>query len=159
MVSGIMTPEKAFILLCIFVACVFGKRPDEHKNRTPTTTGRTAVGDVVVEKFVETLMASERYWKQIESVERKLNHLDATFHEKTNSIMKYLSEMLRMVKSSPAEMLEKALIDMKTDLDRLKQSVTTRLDEHPSMRGKCLHLLSYVFDLGLDQKVLGKEDK
>lgn len=139
MVSGIMSPDKAFMLLSVLiVSCVSGKRSEElrTKSRTPTTTGRPPVGDVVVEKFVETLMASERYWKQIETVERKLNHLDTTFHEKSNSILKYLSEMMRLVKTSPAEMLEKALIDMKTDLDRLKQSVTTRLDEHPSMRGK-----------------------
>uniref|UniRef100_A0A2A4J0G4 Uncharacterized protein n=1 Tax=Heliothis virescens TaxID=7102 RepID=A0A2A4J0G4_HELVI len=99
-----------------------------------TTTGRSAVGDAVVEKFVETLMSSERYLKMIESVERKMNHLDTTFHERTNSILKYLSEMLRMIKTSSSEMLEKALRNVKLDLDKLKQSMSERLDEHPNMR-------------------------
>ncbi|XP_047040862.1 uncharacterized protein LOC124645148 [Helicoverpa zea] len=106
-----------------------------------TTTGRSAVGDAVVEKFVETLMSSERYLKMIESVERKMNHLDTTFHERTNSILKYLSEMLRMIKASSSEMLEKALRNVKLDLDKLKQSMSERLDEHPNMRGEFLYFL------------------
>lgn len=109
------------------------KRTD---TRVPTTTGRSSVGDAVVEKFVETLMSSERYLKMIESVERKMNHLDTTFHERTNSILKYLSEMLRMIKASSSEMLEKALRNVKSDLDKLKQSMSERIDEHPNMRGE-----------------------
>ncbi|XP_026746620.1 fibrinogen C domain-containing protein 1-like isoform X5 [Trichoplusia ni] len=109
------------------------KRTD---SRVPTTTGRSSVGDAVVEKFVETLMSSERYLKMIESVERKMNHLDTTFHERTNSILKYLSEMLRMIKASSSEMLEKALRNVKSDLDKLKQSMSERIDEHPNMRAE-----------------------
>lgn len=108
--------------------------------RLPTTTGRSSMGDAVVEKFVETLMSSERYLKMIESVERKMNHLDTTFHERTNSILKYLSEMLRMIKASSSEMLEKALRNVKSDLDKLKQSMSERVDEHPNMRGECIIL-------------------
>ncbi|CAH1647671.1 unnamed protein product [Spodoptera littoralis] len=70
----------------------------------------------------------------IESVERKMNHLDTTFHERTNSILKYLSEMLRMIKASSSEMLEKALRNVKTDLDKLKHTMSERVDEHPNMR-------------------------
>ncbi|CAD0194178.1 unnamed protein product [Chrysodeixis includens] len=104
--------------------------------RVPTTTGRSSVGDAVVEKFVETLMSSERYLKMIESVERKMNHLDTTFHERTNSILKYQSEMLRILKSSSAESVEKALRTVKTDLDKLKMSMSDKMGEHANLRGE-----------------------
>lgn len=115
---------------------VFHTKKRVDSNRQATTTGRSTVGDAVVEKFVETLMSSERYLKMIESVERKMNHLDTTFHERTNSILKYLSEMLRMIKTSSSELLEKALRNVKTDLDKLKHTMTERIDDHPTMRGK-----------------------
>lgn len=112
-------------------------RDVRKSNEFPTTTTRRAVvGDTVVEKFVETLMASERYLKMIQTVERKLNHLEATYHDNSNSILKHVSEILRTVKSSPSDIMEKALTGMKADLDRLKQTVTTRLGDHPTMRGK-----------------------
>ncbi|XP_021186939.1 fibrinogen C domain-containing protein 1 isoform X2 [Helicoverpa armigera] len=119
-----------------------------------TTTGRSAVGDAVVEKFVETLMSSERYLKMIESVERKMNHLDTTFHERTNSILKYLSEMLRMIKASSSEMLEKALRNVKLDLDKLKQSMSERLDEHPNMRESA----EYRMDPNMDSRLTVMEN-
>ncbi|XP_026321180.1 fibrinogen C domain-containing protein 1-A-like isoform X2 [Hyposmocoma kahamanoa] len=78
-------------------------------------------------------MSSERYLKMIESVERKVNHLDATFHERTNSILKYVSEMLRTMKAGPGDLMENTLRSIKTDLDKLKMSVTERL-ERPTMR-------------------------
>lgn len=102
-----------------------------------------AKGEVVVEKFVETLMASERYLKMIESVERKLNHLDATFHERTNSILKYVSEMLRTMKAGPGEGVENTLRSIKTDLDKLMMTVTERL-ERPTMRGNCFTVESII---------------
>lgn len=147
-----MSPKYIKYFLIVLITVVAAKRDrqresrershsDDDKDRKAedgptTTTGRSFVGDAVVEKFVETLMASERYLKLIETVERKLNHLDATFHEKSNGILKYVSETLRVVKTSPLLTVEKALIGMKDDLDRLKQSVTLRLNNHPNMRGK-----------------------
>lgn len=115
-------------------ALYFDRKDADSLPSAPTST-RALKGEVVVEKFVETLMASERYLKMIESVERKLNHLDATFHERTNSILKYVSEMLRTMKAGPGELMETALRSIKTDLDKLKMSVTERLDR-PTMRGK-----------------------
>lgn len=100
-----------------------------------TTTSRYSKGEVVVEKFVETLMASEKYLKMIESVEKKLNHLDATFHERTNSILKYIAEMQRNMKTSPAETLETALKSVKLDLDKMRQTIIARKDIRPNMRG------------------------
>lgn len=116
---------------------IFFNRKDIDSLPSAATSTKALKGEVVVEKFVETLMASERYLKMIESVERKLNHLDATFHERTNSILKYVSEMLRTMKAGPGDLMENALRSIKTDLDKLKMSVTERL-ERPTMRGNYL---------------------
>lgn len=123
---------------------IFFNRKDVDSLPSAPTSTMAMKGEVVVEKFVETLMASERYLKMIESVERKLNHLDATFHERTNSILKYVSEMLRTMKAGPGDLMENALRSIKTDLDKLKMSVTERL-ERPNMRGNCFLLLSENF--------------
>ncbi|KAG6452175.1 fibrinogen C domain-containing protein 1 isoform X2 [Manduca sexta] len=135
------------LLLCLFTLILAKKesyRTQEKSNSAsdnssrkknenmPTTTGRV-VGDAVVEKFVETLMSSERYLKMIEIVERKLNHLDATFHEKVNAINKYLAEILRIVKSPSDELLENSLKGLKGDLDKLKYSITSK-EHQPNMR-------------------------
>ncbi|KAJ8737692.1 hypothetical protein PYW08_000287 [Mythimna loreyi] len=116
---------------------------------------RPNVGDTVVEKFVETLMASEKYLKMIESVERKLTHLDMTFHERTNSILKYLSEMLRLIKASSSEMIEKALKNVKEDMDNLKHSLTERLDDQPKLRGDG----DYQKDTNLDTRLTSMESR
>ncbi|XP_063838139.1 ficolin-2-like isoform X2 [Ostrinia nubilalis] len=122
-------------------------------SRVPTTTVRPK-GEAVVEKFVETLMSSERYLKMVETVEKKLNHLDTTFHERSNSILKYLAELLRMVKSSPASMLENALKSLKGDLDKLKSTIMERM-EAPKMRGDNLLLEGSEFhgDSNLDTRL------
>ncbi|XP_072931049.1 fibrinogen C domain-containing protein 1-like isoform X4 [Epargyreus clarus] len=100
-----------------------------NMSRLPTTTRRTVKGEAVVERFVDTLMASEQYLKMIDSVEKKINHLDSTFHDRTNTILKYLSEILRVVKASPTESLENALVLLKKDLEKLKYSLSDRVDD------------------------------
>lgn len=117
---------------------LYYNRKDTDSLSSVSDTNKAMKGEVVVEKFVETLMASERYLKMIESVERKLNHLDATFHERTNSILKYVSEMLRTMKAGPGELMENSLQSIRTDLDKLKMSVTDRL-ERPTMRGNTFY--------------------
>lgn len=139
----------ALLYLSVFV---FAKRENGrgHKNvkdepeenvygkyrHSPTTTGKATNGEAVVEKFVDTLISGERYLKMIETVERKLNHLDGTFHERSNTITKYLTEIIRMIKSSPSEGLEDALKMLKFDLDKLKHTVIERLENKPNLRGK-----------------------
>lgn len=117
-------------------------------SRVPLTTTGKPKGDVVVEKFVETLMSSERYLKLVETVDSKVTHLDATFRERSNSILKYLSELTRLVRASPANVLELALKSLKTDLDKLKNTVLEKF-EGPKMRGdnllgKCLRYHVFV---------------
>lgn len=58
----------------------------------------SAEAEPVIEKFAETLMSSERYLRTIVNVERKLVHLEKRFRERSNSIVKYLTEILRLMK-------------------------------------------------------------
>ncbi|XP_050361215.1 angiopoietin-related protein 4-like [Nymphalis io] len=103
-------------------------------SRLPTTTERITKPEVVVEKFVETLMASERYLKLIETVDGKLVHLETTFQERTNTILKYLTEVLRVTKTSPVDALQSSLHSLKNDLDKLKHVISQPKDESPKLR-------------------------
>lgn len=96
------------------------------------------MGDAAVEKFVDTLVSSERYLKMIESLDRKLSHLDMTYRERSNSVLKYLNEILRLIKKSSSEALESALRTVKLDLDNMKQTLSERIDDQPApkTRGK-----------------------
>lgn len=120
-------------------------------HNVPTTTSRiSSIGDTLVEKFVETLMASERYLKMIESVQRKLTHLDATFHERSTSIMKYSAEILKMLKSTDRPPhFDNVLRSVVSDLDKMKMVMKDRYT-----RGKLLfcfeiYILCIIFMKGI----------
>ncbi|XP_031767403.2 fibrinogen C domain-containing protein 1-like isoform X1 [Galleria mellonella] len=100
-----------------------------YKKNMPTTISRSAKSDAIVEKFVETLISSERYLKMVEIIERKLTLLDATFHERTNSILKYLTEILKLGKPSQADALENTLVTVRNDLDKVKQFLAEHLEK------------------------------
>ncbi|XP_045510175.1 angiopoietin-related protein 7-like isoform X2 [Colias croceus] len=127
-------------------------RSKYNLTHAPTTTGRTLKGEMVVEKFVDTLMASERYLKMVESVEKKINHLDANFHDRTNTILKYLAEVLRIAKtaSAPQDVMEKTLRSLKHDLDKLQQAVSEKVKALPKMR---VEGAEYQVDASLDSRL------
>lgn len=108
----------------------------QNSSPVPVPTKRPTKGEVVVEKFVETLMSSERYLHMIETVDKKLNHLDESFHERTNGIIKYLAEILRHVKMLPSPELEDTLKTVHADTILIKKIVLEKLDTNPNMRGK-----------------------
>ncbi|OWR40611.1 Angiopoietin 1 [Danaus plexippus plexippus] len=85
-------------------------------------------------------MSSEKYLKIIETIEDRMTHLESIFHERSNSILKYLLEVLRAVKNPPAEVMERAFKNLKHDLDRLKYSVSQKSGTPPKLRvedGNC----------------------
>lgn len=114
---------------------------DKFNSSMPTTTGRTAKPEVIVEKFVETLLASERYLKLIEVVEDKMSHLQTIFRERTNTVMKYLTEILRVVKTSPVDQVQSNLHSLKDDLEKLKKYVSQQSDDDPNLRGKYIYII------------------
>lgn len=109
---------------------------NNNVSRHTITAGYTAKGEIAVEKFVDTMMASEKYLKMIETVENRLSHLESVFLERTNTILKYMTEVLRVIKTSPVDFLENALQSLKTDLDKLKQLMSQQMNESPNLRGR-----------------------
>lgn len=150
---------KATLFLCLYSVSLqrgvsskhtreFGEDFDafvKFNTSMPTTTGRTAKPEVVVEKFVETLIASERYLKLIEVVEDKMGHLQTIFRERTNTVMKYLTEILRVIKTSPVDQVQSNLHSLKDDLEKLKKYVSQQSDDDLNLRGKYI-CINY-FDL------------
>ncbi|CAH0401962.1 unnamed protein product [Chilo suppressalis] len=97
------------------------------------TTNTKPKQDAIVEKFVESLVSSEKYYKIMETMERRLRHLEISFDERTNTLAKYILEILQLVKSSPSEVMEVALRSMKADLDKLRTAIVKQ-STHPNMR-------------------------
>nr|XP_037877873.1 fibrinogen C domain-containing protein 1-B isoform X2 [Bombyx mori] len=120
------------------------------RDHFPSTTGRTAITDAVVEKFVETLMASEKYLKMIETIERKLNHLDTTINERMKGINKSLSEILKATKTTSVHFIEDSLKNLKFDLEKLKKTMRQRLEDNTVMR---VSGTEYQTDPSLDTKL------
>ena len=104
----------------------------------PTTTGHTVKAEIAVEKFVDTMMASEKYLKMIEAVEIKVNHLNTVFIERSNVILKYITEVLTLIKTSPVDALENSLQTLKGDLDKLKRLISHQLEDSPNLRGELI---------------------
>lgn len=118
------------------------KKSQDYVSRTPAGTSRQAsIGENAIEKFVETLMSSEKYLKMIDSVERKISHLDSVFHGKTNNILKYLSEMQKVLNASSTESVLKTLNTLQTDMKQVKVLLREALELRPSMRGKLIYFL------------------
>ncbi|XP_034839713.1 angiopoietin-1-like isoform X3 [Maniola hyperantus] len=107
----------------------------QKATRLPIITSKTIQGEIVVEKFVDTLLASEKYLKMIETVEDKLTHLETTLQDRSSAILKYLAEVLRVVKSTPSDqILENALQLVKNDLDKLKETMQRQVPANPPFR-------------------------
>ncbi|CAG9781891.1 unnamed protein product [Diatraea saccharalis] len=111
-------------------------------SQSPTTTSKPKQ-DEIVEKFIESLVASEKYYKVVESLERKLRHLEIMFNERSNKMIKHLLEIRQLVKSSPSEFLEIALRSMNADLEKLRNAISKSVT-HPKLRGK--YLLTRPYD-------------
>ncbi|XP_045784003.1 fibrinogen C domain-containing protein 1-like isoform X2 [Maniola jurtina] len=79
--------------------------------------------EAVVEKLMDTITASEKYLKKIESIDFRLNRLDIEIHEKTNSILKYLTEIITAIQNqTPSDKLQ--MLDvMKSDIGQIRYMV------------------------------------
>ncbi|CAG4939958.1 unnamed protein product [Parnassius apollo] len=107
----------------------------EKNNYVPTLTTLSSRNEIAVEKFVDTMISSEHYLKRILTIEGKLTHLNSLFHNKTNIILKYLSEVIRSVNSSPVHVMERAVESLKEDFNKIKHMLKQRVQGHPIRRG------------------------
>ncbi|XP_075990442.1 fibrinogen C domain-containing protein 1-like isoform X3 [Anticarsia gemmatalis] len=93
----------------------------KRENHTRVTQS-SSDNEAVVEKLMESITSSEKYLKKVDSIDFKLNRLDIEVHEKTNSIMKLLADIIKAVgdDSSCVDKLEPSLLAMKTDLGQVR---------------------------------------
>lgn len=81
----------------------------------------------VVEKLLDTITASEKYLKKVDSIDFRLNRLDIEVHERTNNIMKHLTEIFKRVDSDvQSEKLEIVLKSLKNDVNKIKFMIENR---------------------------------
>lgn len=102
-----------------------------RENATRVAQSPTHDNDAVIDKLMETITSSEKYLKRVDSMDFRLNRLDIELHEKTNSILKYLTEMMKVVRAqSVTDKLDGVVTDIKSDINELKR----KLDIMPNDR-------------------------
>lgn len=87
--------------------------------------------EAVVEKLMDSITSSEKYLKKVDSIDFRLNRLDIEVHEKSNGIMKQLSDIMKTIMTDNcAEKLEPSLLNLRNDINQIKFS----LDKSSSQR-------------------------
>lgn len=77
--------------------------------------------EAVIDKLMETITSSEKYLKKVDSIDFRLNRLDIEVHEKTNSILKQLMEIMKALKNENySDKLETVLDTLKTEVNQVK---------------------------------------
>ncbi|XP_053624592.1 angiopoietin-related protein 4-like isoform X2 [Plodia interpunctella] len=121
-------------------------RKHDNNTRKPQASGFTD-SDNVLEKLMETIMSSERYLKKVESIDFRLNRLDIEVHEKTNSILKQLIDIMKLLRTtSDTEKYDSAMETFKSDLIAIRAQLekpgsaphTYNADGHPFHSGSPL---------------------
>lgn len=91
----------------------------------------------VLEKLMETITASEKYLKKIDSIDFKINRLDIEVHEKTNNILTYLVDMMKVIRTLDPKGIESVLEEIKAEISKLKMDSNRRINEN----GKIIKLI------------------
>ncbi|XP_045510174.1 angiopoietin-related protein 7-like isoform X1 [Colias croceus] len=113
--------------------------------QSPTTTDN----EMVIEKLVESITSSEQYLKKVESIDFRLNRLDIEIHEKTNSILKYLTEIIQAIQNmGNSESIEPALEKLNKDISEIK----LYFEKNPRATGK-VEGAEYQVDASLDSRL------
>lgn len=95
----------------------------ENITRVTQYTGKTD-NEIVIEKIMDSITSSEKYLKKVNSIDFRLNRLDIEVHEKTNNILKLLTEIMKTIHDdSYAEKLGIELGELKTDLNEVKSII------------------------------------
>lgn len=112
----------------------------------PSNSSRSTKNEIIIEKFLDNMLNSDEYFNKIDTIQDKLNYLNYLFYNKTNTIIKYLSNIYKIVQTSPVHVMESAVQSLKDDLNKVKNIITQRqLAVLPMRRGIqfFLHQLSY----------------
>ncbi|XP_032526409.1 fibrinogen C domain-containing protein 1-like isoform X2 [Danaus plexippus] len=87
----------------------------------------TSSDEAVLERLMETITSSERYLKKIESIDFRLNRLDIEVHEKTNLMLKRLTEINTALQNQGPDKADTSLDTLKTDVGQLKYYFENKL--------------------------------
>lgn len=121
---------KLFLIFSLLIAVSCNKFEKELNYGSNTNFKRTqsledydkilGSSNTPLDKIVDTLLASEKYLKKIEVVQRRLHHLDTSLHDKTNMMLKYLSEMIKTTNSNSPDVLLNTLKALRADWEKFK---------------------------------------
>lgn len=101
------------------------KRKDNVTRVIQSAASTTNENEAVIEKLMESITASEKYLKKVESIDFRLNRLDIEVHEKTNTILKQMSDIMKLVKEiSIGDKVEHILNALKSDISDIKYTIT-----------------------------------
>lgn len=96
-------------------------KPNKAMNITRNVQSATSDNEAVIEKLMETITASENYLKKTEGIDFRLNRLDIEVHEKTDTILKRLTEITSAIENlSYSETLETFFGPLKADVEQIK---------------------------------------
>lgn len=96
--------------------------PNKGKNYSRASEVAAASdNEIVIEKLMESITANEKYLKKIENIDFRLTRLDIELHEKSNDILKRLSEMNSAIPNPDDSVnLTNVLDDLKVTLGHIK---------------------------------------
>lgn len=102
----------------------------------PSNSSRSTKNEIIIEKFLDNMLNSDEYYNKIDTIQDKLNYLNYLLYNKTNTIIKYLSNIYKIVQTSPIHVMESAVQSLKDDLNKVKNIITQRqLAVLPMRRG------------------------
>lgn len=100
-------------------AMLSSKKKDNF-TRVPQSTSMSD-NEMVIEKLMDSITSSEKYLKKVDSVDFRLNRLDIEVHEKTNAILKRLTDIMKSLETHPYEdKVDVAIDNIKTDIGHIK---------------------------------------
>lgn len=76
--------------------------------------------EAVVERLMDSITSSEKYLKKVDSIDFRLNRLDIEVHEKTNNIMKHLTEIQKALHSNRPDKIQTLLETLKNEMYQIK---------------------------------------
>ncbi|KAJ2954314.1 hypothetical protein O0L34_g2567 [Tuta absoluta] len=94
--------------------------------------------DEVVAKFVEVLMNSEKYLRKIDSVDKKISHLESIFYKSFSRMFTELVDLAAVMKQLPSGgKRNNALRILGNDIRLLKQAALKQIKVNQQEKGEC----------------------
>ncbi|XP_047040704.1 angiopoietin-related protein 4-like [Helicoverpa zea] len=111
--------------------------------------------EAVLEKLMESITSSEKYLKKVDSIEFRLNRLDIEVHEKTNAILKVLTEISKALRSETAcaQKMETSLMSLKSDVNSIKFYVEKVPMQRTGVSSPLAESAEYRMDPNLDSRL------